>query len=83
MTDDSKAAPLHLKDVIHEATVTVDEQGTVASAATAAIFDTVGARIADAPPVTMKVDRPFLFVISDSKTHTPLFVGRVTDPTQK
>ena len=27
------------------------------------------------------VDRPFLFVIHDVEHLTPLFVGRVTDPT--
>jgi serine protease inhibitor len=29
----------------------------------------------------MVVDRPFLFVIHDIATATPLFLGRVTDPT--
>ena len=32
-------------------------------------------------PVTFVVDRPFLFIIHDLATATPLFVGRVTDPT--
>jgi serpin B len=28
----------------------------------------------------MVVDRPFLFVIHDLPTATPLFIGRITDP---
>jgi len=33
--------------------------------------------------VELTVDRPFLFVIGDLETQTILFLGRVTDPTQK
>ena len=33
--------------------------------------------------VTLFVDRPFLFVIHDVATATPLFVGRVMDPTTR
>ncbi len=78
MTSDDLAQPLHLADVLHQATVTVDEHGTEAAAATAATFETVGAAIGEEELV---VDRPFLFVIHDVATGTPLFIGRVTDPT--
>jgi serine protease inhibitor len=33
-------------------------------------------------PRTLVADRPFLYVIHDVPTRTPLFVGRVLDPTQ-
>lgn len=75
---DADAQDLHLKDVLHQATVTVDEFGTEAAAATGAIFNTVGGFIGGHELV---VDRPFLFVIHDLDTSTPLFVGRVGDPT--
>jgi len=80
MSTDDLAQPLHLADVLHQATVTVDEHGTEAAAATAATFETVGGLIVDQELV---VDRPFLFVIHDSTTGTPLFIGRVTNPTAK
>lgn len=80
MTDDPAAQPLRLADVLHKATVTVDEHGTEAAAATAAVFETVGGLITDQELV---VDRPFLFVIHDVATGTPLFIGRVADPTAK
>jgi serpin B len=79
ITEDPDASPLYLAAMVHEATVTVDEKGTVAAAATGAVFDQVGAPL---NPVELTVDRPFLFVISDVATRAPLFVGRITDPTK-
>jgi serpin B len=79
ITSDPAAAPLQLAEVVHEATATVDEKGTVAAAATGAVFDQVSAPI---DVLDLTVDRPFLFVISDLATRTPLFVGRITDPTK-
>ncbi len=62
--------------VVHEAFIAVDEKGTEAAAATAVVM-----RRVSAPPVTpLTVDRPFLFVIHDVETSTPLFIGRVADP---
>jgi serine protease inhibitor len=34
---------------------------------------------AEAPP-KVRVDRPFLFAVRDTPTGTPLFLGRVLDP---
>ncbi len=57
----------------------VGEKGTVASAATAVGMAASAAR-AGAPPVTF--DRPYLMVVTDRATGAPLFMARVTDPTQ-
>jgi serpin B len=80
MTTDPNAQPLHLDDVLHQATVTIDEHGTEAAAATAAVFETVSAML---PDQELAIDRPFLFVIHDVANGTPLFIGRVADPTAK
>jgi serpin B len=69
---------LHISAVLHEAFIAVDESGTEAAAATAVVMAAASAKQA---PVTMVVDRPFLFVIHDLATATPLFLGRVMDPT--
>ena len=65
---------------LHAANITVDEERTVASAATAV----VAARAAmDEPPrLRIEVDRPFLFVVQHEPTGAPLFYGRVTDPSR-
>ena len=83
MTTDPEAQPLTLAAMIHQATVRVDEKGTVAAAATAATFEATGAPIEAEPPVELKLDHPFLFIISDLATGAPLFIGRVTNPTVK
>ena len=74
------AAPLKISEVLHEAFVAVDEQGTEAAAATAVVMQRAGAM--PAPPVPFLVDRPFLFAIHEVATGTPLFVGRIVDPRQ-
>ena len=65
-----------LGDVAHEAFVDVDEHGTEAAAATAVVVRTVSA----APPATLDLDRPFLFVVRHDPTGEILFLGQVSDP---
>jgi serpin B len=73
---------IHIGDVLHQAFVDVDENGTEAAAATAVIFADGGA-VAGPPPkiITVDVDRSFFFFIRDTATNTVLFVGREDDPT--
>jgi serpin B len=68
---------LFVSDMLHKAFVSVDEAGTEAAAATAVIFEFTSIPGA---PVTLTVDRPFLFVIRDVPTGTILFIGRVVAP---
>lgn len=65
--------------VAHKAFIDTGERGTEAAAATSIVATALAWR-PPAPPVTMTVDHPFLFVISDTGTGLPLFLGRVTDP---
>ena len=67
-----------LSDLLHRAFVDVDEQGTEAAAATMAFA--TGAPLRPPQPSEVRVDRPFLFVISDRPTGSILFMGRVVDP---
>lgn len=75
MTDED--LDLYVDDVFHQAFIAVDEEGTEAAAATAVVMAETSAPI----PVVLTVDRPFLYVIHDAEHGTPLFVGRVSDPT--
>jgi serpin B len=69
---------LFIAAVLHEVFIAVDEEGTEAAAATAVIANESSAPVIDDELV---LDRPFLFVIHDVEHGTPLFVGRVCDPT--
>jgi serpin B len=73
------AEPLRIGAVAHKAYVDVDEQGTEAAAATG-VSVTAMAAFRAPPPVTMVVDRPFLFAIIDTATSLPLFLGQVSHP---
>lgn len=77
-SDMTDRVDLHIGAVLHETYVAVDEKGTEAAAATAVAME---AGSAPARPLEVDVDRPFLFVIHDAEHLTPLFVGRVVDPT--
>ncbi len=71
------AEQLVISEVIHQANIDVDEKGTEAAAATAVVMR---AGSAPAEPVTLRVDRPFLFALRDVPTGAILFLGRVADP---
>ncbi len=69
---------LYISEVVHEAFVSVDEEGTEAAAATAVVMTLRSAAPMD--PVEMRIDHPFLFFIRDLETGAVLFVGRIVDP---
>jgi serpin B len=73
------AEPLSISAVVHQAYIDVDEQGTEAAAATAITMRPMAA-IRQPEPVTMTVDRPFLFAIIDTASGLPLFLGQVVRP---
>jgi serpin B len=65
---------LQLSEVIHQAAVTVDEEGTEATAASAI---TAGGL---SMPAVVRVDQPFAFLIVHKPTGEILFLGRVVNP---
>jgi serpin B len=69
--------PLYIQDVIQQAFISVDEEGTEAAAATAVIGGATGG---PNEWITLTIDRPFLFLIRDDATGATLFMGRVLDP---
>ncbi len=78
----TSAQRLRIDEVVHKAYIDVNEEGTEAAAATAVVIRAMARFTAGEPPVEMVVDRPFMFAITDSRSGLPLFLGRVTDPTQ-
>ncbi len=69
---------LYISDVIHQAFVDVNEEGTEAAAATAVVMKNT----AIANPTIFNADHPFIFLIQEKETGNFLFMGRVTDPTK-
>jgi len=59
---------LFVSDMVHEACVEVDENGTEAAAATAVVFAGLGLPEAEPDPIQFTVDRPFIFLIRDDAT---------------
>ena len=65
---------LFVKTAFHKAFIDVNEEGTVASAATG-----VGVTFVSAP-INFRLDRPFLFLIVHRKTNVIIFSGKVRNP---
>lgn len=67
-----------LDAAVHAADIEVDENGTVAAAATALGFDESGP---PTPELTVAADQPFLYLIRHRESGTVMFAGQVVDPT--
>ncbi|MBK1786577.1 serpin family protein [Prauserella cavernicola] len=69
---------LYVSDVLHEAVLRVDESGLEGAAATAVMMRLVSMPAGD--PVTVEVDRPFLFLVRHADTGAVYFLARVVEP---
>ncbi|MBW2965900.1 serpin family protein [Candidatus Woesearchaeota archaeon] len=65
---------LFISNVIHQAFVEVNEEGTEAAAATAVVVGIT------AMPNFFRADHPFIFIIQERQTGGILFLGKVVDP---
>ncbi|XP_051784816.1 leukocyte elastase inhibitor-like isoform X2 [Erpetoichthys calabaricus] len=72
----SSAEGLYVSDVIHKAFVEVNEEGTVAAAATAVKFKL----LCYVYPVEFKADHPFIFFIRHNPSNSILFFGKACSP---
>jgi serpin B len=71
---------LLISDVIHQAFVDINEEGTEAAAATAVVMKLVAAPANPEPVPVFRADHPFIFLIQDDETGSILFMGRVVNP---
>ena len=74
------AGSLKIDRVEHVADLVVDEEGTVAAAATGVTAVPKSPRRPPRDLVTFNANRPFLFFVRDRSTGAVLFAGRLTDP---
>ncbi len=73
--------PLRISQVVHRCVIDLDERGTTAAAATAAVLVPHG-RAIGSPPLVVRADHPFLLLIRDKPSGAILFIARVEDPSQ-
>jgi serpin B len=66
-----------LRDAFHKATISIDEEGTVAAAVTAFVPIVESGR---PTPIPVTFDHPFVFFIRDVQTNALLFVGHYAEP---
>ncbi len=73
-------APIVISDVKHKTFIEVDEKGTEAAAATS-----IGFELTSMPPQSpvFRVDRPFVFIISEKTSGAVLFAGKIENPLQE
>jgi serpin B len=74
----STKEPLYVSEVRHKTIIEVNEEGTEAAAATAAVMNATGASSNE--PFEFIADRPFLAALRDNATGIILFLGAVRDP---
>ena len=77
-------AALQITGVVHQATISVGEKGTVAAAATGVVAGptiTIAVNSFPPPPIVFDADHPFLFLIRDDQSGAVLFMGQEMNPT--
>ncbi|XP_015514612.1 uncharacterized protein LOC107220504 [Neodiprion lecontei] len=68
--------PLKVGNILHNAKIEVNEEGTIASAVTGiAVVPLMGSTVQ-----RFRADHPFVFILRDSDSGSVLFAGRVTRP---
>jgi len=72
---DSIAPLMFISQIDHKAIIEVNEEGTVAAAATS-----VGMGATAVQPVEFIVNRPFVLLIRDDRTENILFIGKILEP---
>jgi serpin B len=80
MTPRKPADYLYLSEVFHKTFLSLDEEGTEAAAATAAVAGLAAMRVQPQVPVEVRVDRPFFYAIQHVTSGACLFIGHVVDP---
>ncbi len=79
----SRGERLFLSKVFHKAFIKLDEKGTEAAAATAAVPAVAGLGPVAEAPRQFKADHPFLFFLRDVRSGLVLFMGRAADPASR
>ncbi|XP_031484554.1 serpin-ZXA-like [Nymphaea colorata] len=79
MVDSPLGNKLSVSSIFHKSFIEVNEEGTEAASATAAVVMLRSAMMPQ-PPIDFVADHPFLFLIREELTGVLLFVGHVLNP---
>ncbi len=71
---------LFISQVIHQAFIEVNEEGTEAVAATAVIMDFTSSSPEGPKTPVFMADHPFIFIIQQKDSGNILFMGKVNNP---
>jgi serpin B len=71
---------LYISLVRQKAVVKLDEEGTEAAAVTMVVMNECAMAMPEKPPIEVYFDEPFLYMIMDMESKTPLFMGVMDNP---
>lgn len=74
---DPSVYPLAISEVVHKTFIELSEKGTKAAAVTEIGMKATSAYVENVKYVTL--DRPFVFMILDNESKTPIFIGSLSD----
>lgn len=73
----TESEKLYISNVVHKATIIVNEEGTEAAAATAVIMRKTSMLIES---VEFKANRPFIYILRNNENNCIYFMGKILDP---
>lgn len=71
---------IYISNILHKTFIEVDEKGTEAAAVTAILM--AGTTSVPPDPISIEIDKPFLYFIQHNETQQILFMGQVLNPTE-
>ncbi|KAL5705079.1 hypothetical protein ACHQM5_023424 [Ranunculus cassubicifolius] len=77
MVDSLEGKNLYVSSIHHKAFIEVNEEGTEAAAASAAVVMLMSYQL----PVDFVADHPFMFMVREDNTGVVVFIGHVLNPT--
>lgn len=74
---------IYVSDIMQSCKVIMEEDGTKAAAVTATVVKATSVPNKNYKTKTVKLNRPFAYIIKNNQTDEIMFMGKVIDPTQK
>ena len=75
--------PVWVYDILQSCKIMMDEEGTKAAAVTVIIMKTTAALVSTRETKTVKLNRPFAYIIKDNTTNEVMFMGKVTNVSEE